>query len=94
LFHLHWGWWLLFIFLGLNTLFAYIYIAAALKYTDASKVSIIIILNPLITFITMGILTALKVSWIADEKFTPLSIAGALIVLAGAVLVVWKKNKQ
>jgi drug/metabolite transporter (DMT)-like permease len=92
LFHLSWGWWLLLIFLGLNTLFAYIYVASALKYTDASKVSIILILNPLITFILMGVFTALDVSWIKGENFTFFSIAGALAVLCGAILVVRKKK--
>jgi drug/metabolite transporter (DMT)-like permease len=92
LLHLQWYWWPLLVFLGLNTLFAYIYVAAALKYTDASKVSIILILNPLITFILMGVLEALDVSWIKAENFTLLSVAGALTVIGGAILVVRKKR--
>ncbi|PID89095.1 MAG: EamA family transporter, partial [Bacteroidia bacterium] len=38
--------WLLLIFLGLNTLIAYGFLALAFKYTQAYKVSIIITLNP------------------------------------------------
>lgn len=92
LLHLHWGWWFLMLFLGLNTLFAYIYVASALKYTDASKVSIIIILNPLITFMLMAILSAIHVTWIKSENFTVLSVVGAFVVIAGAILVVRKKR--
>jgi drug/metabolite transporter (DMT)-like permease len=93
LFQLHWTWWLLMIFLGVNTFIAYTCLANALKYTEANKVSMIIILNPMITFATMGILTYLDVSWIAGEKFTILSIVGALLVLSGALLVA-RKNKK
>lgn len=92
LIHLHWGWWILLVFLGLNTLVAYGSLSMALKYIEASKVSIIIILNPIITFVVMAILTYTEVSWIAGEKFSVFSIMGALIVLSGAILVV-KKNR-
>ncbi|VAW14600.1 hypothetical protein MNBD_BACTEROID01-931 [hydrothermal vent metagenome] len=88
LFKLSWEWWLLIFFLGANTLIAYTCMAAALKYTHANKVSIIIFLNPLITFVTMGILTYMNISWIEGEHFTFLSIVGALTLLAGAIMVV------
>jgi drug/metabolite transporter (DMT)-like permease len=88
LFDLHWTWWLLFIFLGLNTFIAYSFLAQALRYAEANKVSIIIIMNPMITFISMGILTKLEVSWITHEKFSLITILGALLVLTGALLVV------
>ncbi len=89
---LHWTWWLLLIFLGTNTLIAYSSISLALKYTEANKVSIIIILNPMITFLVMGILTYQNVSWINPENFTVFSIIGALMVFSGAMLVVKKKK--
>ena len=94
LLELSWIWWMLLILLGINTLVAYSCLAQALKYTAANKVSIIIILNPMITFVVMGILTKMDVSWIAGEKFSLLSLAGALIVLSGAVLVVGKRNRK
>lgn len=92
LLQLHWTWWLLLFFLGANTFVAYTCIAQALKYTEANKVSIIIILNPIITFITMGILTQIDVSWISHERFSLLTILGASLVFLGAILVV-KKTK-
>jgi drug/metabolite transporter (DMT)-like permease len=64
----------------------------ALKNTEANKVSVIIIINPVITFITMGILTWLNVSWIEHERFSVFTIIGAFLVLFGAILVA-KKQK-
>jgi LPXTG-motif cell wall-anchored protein len=92
--HLSFGYWALLVFLGANTLISYGCLSLALKYLEAGKVSIIIVLNPIITFILMGILTWMQVDWIAGEHFSVLSIAGALIALAGAILVVRKKKKQ
>jgi LPXTG-motif cell wall-anchored protein len=60
---------------------------------EAGKVSVLLIMNPIITFVIMGVLTWLHVSWIAPEHFSVLSVLGALIALSGAMLVVWKKRK-
>lgn len=88
--HLSFGYWALLVFLGANTLVSYGYLSLALKYLEAGKVSVIIVLNPIITFILMGILTWMEVSWIQGEHFSLLSILGALIALGGAVLVIRK----
>lgn len=92
--HLSLGYWLLLIFLGANTLISYVCLSLALKYMEAGKVSVLLILNPIITFVIMGVLTWLQVSWIAPEHFSVLSVLGALIALGGAMLVVWKKTKS
>jgi len=68
-------------------------LSLALKYLEAGKVSIIIVLNPIITIFLMGILTWMQVDWIAGEHFSLLSIAGALLALTGAILVVRKKKR-
>lgn len=94
LFELHYTWWLLMFFLGLNTFIAYTCMANALKYTEANKVSIIIIMNPMITFITMGILTEMNVSWVQHERFSPVTLLGAAIVFTGALLVVGRPKKR
>lgn len=93
LLELHWTWWLLLFFLGANTLVAYTCLAQALKYAEANKVSIIIIINPVITFVTMAILTQLNVSWVAHERFSLITILGASLVITGAILVS-KKTKR
>ncbi len=87
--------WILLIYLGLNTVLAYGSLALAIKLTEATRVSVIITLNPIITFVTMAILTRMNVSWIEPESFSLVSVLGALTVLAGAILVIsagWKKK--
>lgn len=91
--HLSVGYWLLLIFLGANTLISYVCLSLALKYMEAGKVSVLLIMNPILTFVIMGVLTWLQVSWIAPEHFSVLSVLGALVALGGAMLVVWKKSK-
>jgi len=90
--HLSFSYWLLLIFLGANTLISYVCLSLALKYMEAGKVSVLLIMNPIITFVIMGVLTWLQVSWIAPEHFSVLSILGALLALFGAILVVRKKK--
>jgi drug/metabolite transporter (DMT)-like permease len=81
------NWYLLF-YLGMNTVLAYGSLALAIKYTEATRVSVIITLNPIITFVTMAILTRMKVAWIEPEAFSIFSFLGALMVLAGAIMVI------
>lgn len=90
--HVSFGYWALLVFLGANTLISYGCLSLALKYLEAGKVSVIIVLNPIITFVLMGVLTWMQVAWIDGEHFSVLSIVGALIALAGAILVVRKKK--
>ncbi len=85
------GAWIILILLGLNTLFAYSSLAFALKYLEANKVSVIITLNPIITFIAMAILSGLQVSWISPERFTLVTIIGAVLVMLGAIMTILKK---
>ncbi|MBN2612547.1 MAG: DMT family transporter [Bacteroidales bacterium] len=86
------GFWLLVLFLGLNTLGAYGSLAYALKYLEANKISVIITMNPLITFAAMALLSYNNVSWIQAETFTAVTIAGAITVIAGVMMVVFKKK--
>ena len=86
--------WGLLIFLGLNTFVAYSFLSEALKYTQANKVSIIITLNPIITFIFMLLVSYYEATWIEHEYFTILSIVGAAMVIAGAIIVVGIRNSK
>jgi drug/metabolite transporter (DMT)-like permease len=87
--------WILLILTGVNTLIAYGALGAAFKYIEANKISVIITVNPIITFITLEILGIFQVSWIKPESLNLLSVAGAGLVLIGAVLVVsrWGHSK-
>jgi drug/metabolite transporter (DMT)-like permease len=85
--------WCILIFLGLNTLIAYGLLSLAIQYTEANKVSVILILNPILTFVLMAIISHSKATWITHEYYTPVAIAGAAIVLAGAMLTIFRRNK-
>jgi drug/metabolite transporter (DMT)-like permease len=87
--------WIILVYLGLNTVLAYGSLALAIKYTEAARVSVIITLNPLITFLTMAILGGLEVRWIAPEAFTLPGMLGAVSVIGGAIVVIlagWSKG--
>jgi len=89
--------WYLLSYLGLNTVLAYGSLALAIKFTEATRVSVIITLNPIITFVTMAILSRMEVSWMEAESFSLLSIIGALMVLSGAILVIsagWTNSRR
>jgi drug/metabolite transporter (DMT)-like permease len=86
--------WLILMFLGLNTLIAYGLLSLAIQYTEANKVSVILILNPILTFVLMAIISHTDAGWITHEYYTPLTIAGAVIVLAGAMLTIFRRNNQ
>lgn len=85
--------WILMIFLGLNTLIAYGCLAEAFKYTEAYKVSIIVTLNPTITFILMAILAVIDVSWIETESMSLMVWFGAFLLLGGAVYSIYSSSK-
>jgi len=86
--------WLPLIYLGITTLLAYASLTLAFKYLEANKISIIVAVNPVITFFVMAILTYMEVSWIEHERFTLLSIIAASMAIGGAVLVVIKNSRQ
>jgi drug/metabolite transporter (DMT)-like permease len=80
--------WLLLVYLGLNTLIAYGSLALAFKYIEANKVSMIVTLNPIITFIALGMLTYFEIAWIEPEIISTKSIIAASLVIVGAILAV------
>jgi drug/metabolite transporter (DMT)-like permease len=86
--------WALLIFGGINTLIAYGSLALAFKYLEANKISVIITLNPIITFIIMAILGHQNVSWIEPEHMNIPSVIGAILVITGAVFVVFFRKKR
>jgi drug/metabolite transporter (DMT)-like permease len=85
--------WLLLIFLGANTLIAYGCLSMAFKYADVNKVSVVITLNPIITFITMALLFKFDVNWIDAKPMDFYTWVGAVMVIAGAVFVVYFRKR-
>jgi drug/metabolite transporter (DMT)-like permease len=82
--------WLIMIFLGLNTLVAYGTLSLAIQNIEANKISVILILNPILTFGIMGLINLINATWIIHEYFTLLSLLWASVVLAGALLTIIK----
>jgi len=90
--HLSTMMWILLISLGINTVVAYGCLAEAFRYLEANKISVIITLNPILTFIIMMTLSAMDVSWIKGEHLSSYGFGGAGLVLAGAIMVVIPKK--
>ena len=82
------------VYLGINTLVAYGCLGKALQYLEASKTSIIITLNPLLTLFLMSILSKLELTWINPEIINTKGYWGAFFVIMGAILVVYQKPKR
>lgn len=85
--------WVFLIFAAFNTLIAYGSLSAAFKYIEASKISIIVTMNPIITFIVMGLLTSLGIHLVAPEHINIFGISGGILVLAGAIMVILPQKK-
>lgn len=81
------------LFLGLNSLLAYGFIAEAFKYAPASKVSMIITLNPILTLILMAILDKFHYNWLGQEMTTSFGYIGAFLVILGAVFAISRGKK-
>jgi len=85
--------WLILLFLGLNTLLAYGLLSLAIQCIEANKISVILVLNPILTFALMAIISHSDATWITHENYPFVAIIGAIIVLAGAILTIIRKNR-
>ncbi len=88
-----WYIWVLLVSLGLNTVVAYGSLSMAFKYAEANRISMIITLNPIITFVILEGLLFFNIQWIEISSFTALSYVGAFLVLSGAALAVGLKKR-
>lgn len=77
------GWGLL-IFSCLNTLVAYGAFAEALAHWEASRVSAVLAITPLITIFSMKILEQFYPNYLTSEPINTLSLIGAGLVVAGS----------
>lgn len=83
-----WAVHLLFIFLGLNTLFAYGSLSIALKYLPATQVSPIITMNPLFTLLLINVIEWMNWKFIPPDPISQFGYLGAIGAMFGVVLVV------
>ncbi len=87
------SYWFVVLFLGLNTLIAYGCLALAFKYTQAYKVSIVIVLNPIVTITAIAIFAYFNVTWINTQSLSLSSLIGAMLLLGGAVTAILFSRK-
>ena len=86
-------WWLLG-YCALNTLVAYGAFAEALVHWQASRVSTILAVTPLLSLAVIGIVHSLWPDSIAPERVTVLGYTGAVLVVAGSAMSSLLGNKR
>lgn len=82
------------LFCGLNTLVAYGAFAEALEHWEASRVSAVLALAPLVTLATVEIVSSLMPGLIAPEPLTFLGVFGAILVVGGCVAIALGRKRQ
>lgn len=90
--NLAWTQWLLLIFLGVNSWLAYWFLGEALKRAPASHVSLIITLNPLVTIMTIQLLTEMNWLFIPNEPMNLFSYLGTGLVVLGVGTTISSQN--
>jgi drug/metabolite transporter (DMT)-like permease len=87
---IHWG---MLIFCVFDTLIGYGAFAEALAHWEASKVSAVLPLSPIVTLITMWALSLLAPTFLTLERITLLGVVGAVLVVSGSMTIaLGKKN--
>ncbi len=79
--------WSILIFCALNTLIAYGAFAESLAHWEASRVSAILALAPIVTLISIDLVSMIVPNIIPPEKLTFFGILGALLVVSGSVAI-------
>ncbi|MDH3588826.1 MAG: DMT family transporter, partial [Gammaproteobacteria bacterium] len=74
------------VFASINTLIAYGAFAEALEHIEASRVSAIIALAPLLTLAAMVLLGAVFPGFTLEEPLDALKIGGAVLVVTGSIM--------
>lgn len=87
---LHWG---MLIFCALNTVFAYGAFAESLSHWEASKVSAVLALAPLVTLVAMWGEEWLLPGLVEPESLTILAVFGAVLVVSGSVAIALGKKR-
>ncbi|NJL10008.1 MAG: DMT family transporter [Calothrix sp. SM1_7_51] len=75
------------LFCGLNTLIAYGAFAEALEHWEASRVSAVLAIAPIVTLISVDVVSVLAPKLIPLEQLTFLGIIGAVLVVSGSVVI-------
>lgn len=79
--------WTLLFYAALNTIVAYGCVSEALRHLEASRVSAVIAINPLLTLVFATVGSRLLPEYIMAEELTVARVIGAVVVVSGAALV-------
>lgn len=82
------------VFCGLNTLIAYGAFAEALEHWQASKISAVGAITPIVTFITVDLGSKIAPQVIKPENLTFLAIIGAIMVVSGSMAIALGKSSH
>lgn len=85
---------LILLFCGVNTLLAYGAFSEALEHLEASRVSAILAATPLVTLISVWLVSIFVPHWLTPEKIEKLGILGAIFVVIGAILIALGKKQS
>jgi len=80
-------------FCALNTIVAYGCFSEALEHLEASRVSMVIAITPLVTLGTASAGSLLLPGFVSPEKLSTASVLGAFLVVAGSMLGSLMKNR-
>jgi len=72
---------------------AYGAFAESLEHWEASRVSAVLAVTPIVTLISIGAVSLLAPAWIPPERITVLGVMGAVLVVAGSVTIALGKRK-
>ncbi|MFS0514348.1 DMT family transporter [Nostoc sp. UIC 10607] len=75
------------VFCAFNTLIAYGAFAESLEHWEASRVSAVIALAPIVTLISVAVVSVIAPSLIPSEHFSFIAILGAGLVVTGSVAI-------
>jgi len=81
------------LFCGLNTLVAYGAFAEALDHWEASRVSAVVALAPIVTLASVWAVSFVMPTLIAPERLTALAIVGAVLVVSGSIAIALGKSR-
>jgi len=87
---LHFG---MLLFCALNTVFAYGAFAESLEHWEASKVSAVLALAPLVTLVGMWGVSFFLPTLVAPERLTLLAVFGAILVVSGSMAIALGKSR-
>jgi drug/metabolite transporter (DMT)-like permease len=87
---LHWG---MLIFCALNTIVAYGAFAEALEHWEASRVSAVLAVTPVVTLSAVWMVSLFVPTLMAVERITILGVFGAILVVVGSITIALGKKR-